>query len=127
MEFEKLISDFAERHTVRLKGASGESKGLRRYDKENLLWQFTVAIRSDRVGSVGSCWLQPTARRRPTSVRRSEKLNAPCGWKRKYGIIIKFYGGGVGLTVGAEVPSRGRAGHARAHGSGDRKRSIPVE
>ena len=39
----------------RLKGASGESKGLRRYDKENLLWQFTVAIRSD---PVGSCWLQ---------------------------------------------------------------------
>jgi hypothetical protein len=30
-------------------GVSGESKGLRRYDKENLLWQFTVAIRS--VGS----------------------------------------------------------------------------
>jgi hypothetical protein len=30
-------------------GVSGESKGLRRYDKENLLWQFTVAIRS--------CWL----------------------------------------------------------------------
>ena len=34
-----------------MKGASGESKGLRRYDKENLLWQFTVAIRSDPVGS----------------------------------------------------------------------------
>jgi len=33
-----------------LKGASGESKGSRRYDKENLLWQFTVAIRSDPVG-----------------------------------------------------------------------------
>ena len=32
-------------------GAGGESKGLRRYDKENLLWQFTVAIRSDPVGS----------------------------------------------------------------------------
>ena len=26
-----------------LKGASGESKGSRRYDKENLLWQFTSA------------------------------------------------------------------------------------
>jgi hypothetical protein len=25
---------------------SGGSKGSRRYDKENLLWQFTVAIRS---------------------------------------------------------------------------------
>ena len=37
--------------TARLKGASGESKGSRRYDKENLLWQFTVAIRSDPVGS----------------------------------------------------------------------------
>jgi hypothetical protein len=24
---------------------------LRRYDKENLLWQFTVAIRSDPAGS----------------------------------------------------------------------------
>ena len=34
--------------------AGGESKGSRRYDKENLLWQFTVAIRSDPVGSVGS-------------------------------------------------------------------------
>ena len=34
-----------------MKGASGESKGSRRYDKENLLWQFTVAIRSDPVGS----------------------------------------------------------------------------
>jgi len=33
-----------------LKGASGESKGSRRYDKENLLWQFTVAIRSDPAG-----------------------------------------------------------------------------
>ena len=32
-------------------GASGESEGLRRYDKENLLWQSTVAIRSDPVGS----------------------------------------------------------------------------
>ena len=29
----------------------GESKGLRRYDKENLLWQSTVAIKSDPVGS----------------------------------------------------------------------------
>ena len=35
-------------------GVSGESKGSRLYDKENLLWQFTVAIRSDPVGSVGS-------------------------------------------------------------------------
>ena len=25
----------------------GESQGSRRYDKENLLWQSTVAIRSD--------------------------------------------------------------------------------
>ena len=33
-----------------MKGASCESKGLRRYDKENLLWQSTVAIRSDPVG-----------------------------------------------------------------------------
>ena len=47
---QRLISR-AEWHTVRLKGASGESEGLRRYDKENLLWQFTVAIRSDPVGS----------------------------------------------------------------------------
>jgi len=29
--------------------ASGESKGSRRYDKENLLWQSTVAIKSDPV------------------------------------------------------------------------------
>ena len=32
-------------------GVSGESKGSRLYDKENLLWQFTVAIKSDPVGS----------------------------------------------------------------------------
>ena len=31
--------------------AGGESKGSRRYDKENLLWQSTVAIKSDPVGS----------------------------------------------------------------------------
>ena len=31
--------------------ASGESKRLRRYDKENLLWQSTVAIKSAPVGS----------------------------------------------------------------------------
>ena len=39
-------------------GVSGESKGLRRYDKENLLWQFTVAIRPDPVGSIcGGVWV----------------------------------------------------------------------
>ena len=27
--------------------AGAESKGSRRYDKENLLWQSTVAIKSD--------------------------------------------------------------------------------
>ena len=31
--------------------AGGESKRSRRYDKENLLWQSTVAIKSDPVGS----------------------------------------------------------------------------
>ena len=31
--------------------AGGESKGSRRYDKENILWQSTVAIKSDPVGS----------------------------------------------------------------------------
>ena len=31
--------------------AGAESKGSRRYDKENLLWQSTVAIRSDPVGN----------------------------------------------------------------------------
>ena len=36
-----------------MKGASGESKKLRRYDKENLLWQSTVVIKSDPVGSEG--------------------------------------------------------------------------
>jgi len=30
--------------------AGGESKGSHRYDKENLLWQSTVAIKSDPVG-----------------------------------------------------------------------------
>ena len=52
---QRLISR-AEWHIVRLKGASGESEGLRRYDKENLLWQSTVAIRSD---PVGSCEMNP--------------------------------------------------------------------
>ena len=55
---QRLISR-AEWLTVRLKGASGESEGLRRYDKENLLWQSTVAIRSDPVGSripYGPCY-----------------------------------------------------------------------
>ena len=33
--------------------AGAESKGSRHYDKENLLWQSTVAIRSDPVGSRG--------------------------------------------------------------------------
>ena len=47
---QRLISR-AEWHTVRLKGAGGESKGSRRYDKENLLWQSTVAIKSDPVVS----------------------------------------------------------------------------
>ena len=32
--------------------ASGESRVSRRYDKENLLWQSTVAIKSDPVGSI---------------------------------------------------------------------------
>ena len=30
--------------------AGGESKGSRRYDKENLLWQSTVVIKPDPVG-----------------------------------------------------------------------------
>ena len=42
-----LISRVAHRA---FEGASCESKGSRRYDKENLMWQFTVAIRSDPVG-----------------------------------------------------------------------------
>ena len=40
---QRLISR-AEWHTVRLKGASGESEGLRRYDKENLLWQSGLTL-----------------------------------------------------------------------------------
>ena len=35
---------------ARVKVANGESKRLRRYDKENLLWQSTVVIKSDPVG-----------------------------------------------------------------------------
>jgi hypothetical protein len=31
--------------------AKGELKGLRRYDKENLLWQSAVAVKSVPVGS----------------------------------------------------------------------------
>ena len=46
-----LISRVAHRA---FEGVSGESKGSRRYDKENLLWQFTVAIKSDPVGSAKS-------------------------------------------------------------------------
>ena len=71
-----------------MKGAGGESKGLRRYDKENLLWQFTVAIRSDPVGSpkkrgvavfgsVGRC------ASRNDSKTELRGRNAPCGGKRK--------------------------------------------
>ena len=33
--------------TARLNGVSYESEESRRYDKENLLWQFTVATMSD--------------------------------------------------------------------------------
>ena len=36
--------------TARLNGVSYESEESRRYDKENLLWQFTVAIKSDHAG-----------------------------------------------------------------------------
>ena len=36
--------------------ASGESKGSHRYDKENILWQSTVAIKSDPVAPWGNCW-----------------------------------------------------------------------
>ena len=35
--------------------AGAESKGSRRYDKENILWQSTVAIKSDPVGSGMVC------------------------------------------------------------------------
>ena len=46
---QRLISR-AEWHTVRLKGASGESEGLRRYDKENLLWQSGLTLLAQKGG-----------------------------------------------------------------------------
>ena len=42
--------------------AGAESKGSRRYDKENLLWQSTVAIRSDPVGSQRRLDMSPEER-----------------------------------------------------------------
>ena len=50
MRRERDIQAGACHHLV-ARVAKGESKGVRRYDKESLLWQFTVAIRSDPVGS----------------------------------------------------------------------------
>ena len=49
MRRERDIQAGACHHLV-ARVAKGESKGVRRYDKESLLWQFTVAIRSDPVG-----------------------------------------------------------------------------
>ena len=40
--------------TARLNGVSYESEESRRYDKENLLWQFTVATMSDPAVSIYS-------------------------------------------------------------------------
>ena len=39
-------------HHLVARVAKGESKGVRRYDKESLLWQSTVAIKSDPVAPV---------------------------------------------------------------------------
>ena len=36
-------------HHLVARVAKGESKGLRRYDKESILWQPTVAVKSDPV------------------------------------------------------------------------------
>ena len=38
-------------HHLVARVAKGESKGASRYDKESLLWQSTVAVKSDPVGS----------------------------------------------------------------------------
>ena len=50
MRRERVIQGGTCHHLV-ARVAKGESKGLRRYDKENLLWQSTVALKSDPVGS----------------------------------------------------------------------------
>ena len=39
-------------HHLAARVAKGESKGARRYDKESLLWQSTMAVKSDHVGPV---------------------------------------------------------------------------
>ena len=48
MRRERDIQAGACHHLV-ARVAKGESKGVRRYDKESLLWQSTVAIKSDPV------------------------------------------------------------------------------
>ena len=49
MRRERVIQAGTCHHLV-ARVAKGESKGARRYDNENLLWQSTVAIKSDPVG-----------------------------------------------------------------------------
>ncbi len=61
---QRLISR-AEWHTVRLKGASGESEGLRRYDKENLLWQSGLTLLVPRVLTEGKSIILETCDKTP--------------------------------------------------------------
>ena len=60
---QRLISR-AEWHTVRLKGASGESEGLRRYDNENLLWQSGLTLLAPGAcrEAAGSVWTKKERR-----------------------------------------------------------------
>ena len=50
MRRERVIQAGTCHHLV-ARVAKGESKELCRYDRENLLWQSTVAVKSDPVGS----------------------------------------------------------------------------
>ena len=49
MRRERVVQAGTCHHLV-ARVAKGESKGARRYDKESLLWQSTVAVKSDPVG-----------------------------------------------------------------------------
>ena len=66
--------------------ASGESRVSRRYDKENLLWQSTVAIKSDPVGSVLHAGLPPIV---VPSEARLDYIRELWGYQRAVGVISR--------------------------------------
>ena len=78
--------------------ASGESKRLRRYDKENLLWQSTVAIKS--VGPRhDEGWRAPNRKGRAAMTRKTY-----CG--NQVLLVRASCGGGVFAGCGVAVRER---------------------